>query len=322
MRDALLAFSQQFAFAPEVDRAPLLRPFRRALVCGMGGSHLAADLLKELVPELPILVHHDYGLPFLSPAEARDTLVIASSYSGNTEESIDAFRLAMSRGMALAAMSVGGELRTMADAAGVPFVALPDTGIQPRSALGFSLRGLLALLGRHDLLQQTTKLAELIQPAAFEPTGKFLASQLAGRVPVIYASEKHESLAYNWKIKLNETGKIPAFCNTLPELNHNEMTGFDVQPTTRMLSDRLAFVFLTNTQDDPRIQKRMAILRDLYRERGLKVIEYVIEGQDVWLATFAALLTADWMSVAIAETYGLESEQVPMVEDFKQRMKA
>ena len=209
----------------------------------MGGSHLAAGLFKLYDPQTPFYIHRDYGLPVLSDEELKESLIIASSYSGNTEEVVDFLEKALEKGLNAVVISVGGKLVDMAQEHNLPHIVMPNTGIQPRSALGFSVVALAKFLGRDDILEELSSCTN-IDPLKWEEEGKKLASTLHGRVPVVYSSLKNEAIAYNWKIKFNETGKIPAFYNTFSELNHNEMTGFDVIDTTRSLSENNHFILL------------------------------------------------------------------------------
>lgn len=319
MRDAILRFAEQFAFEPTIEQGSV-PVCERVIVAGMGGSHLAADILSNLAPERSIRVWSDYGLPVMNEEVMKDTLLIASSYSGNTEESIDAYEMAGAKGMSRAVIAVGGKLIELAKRDGVPFVQLPNTGIQPRSALGFSLRGLMTLLSLSSLAEDARSLATRLLPAVLEEEGALLADSLKERVPVVYASARNQCIAYNWKIKLNETGKIPAFYNLVPELNHNEMTGFDAQGVSKSLSEKFAFIFLKDSEDHPRNQRRMEVMAKLYRDRGFPVYEVGLQGQGRMETIFRSLLVADWTAVALAGHYGLESEQVPMVEEFKKSL--
>ncbi len=263
MQDAILNFPKQFHWRPKIENGPL-KKYKKFVVAGMGGSHLAGDIIKSLRPELDIVVHSDYGLPiglppFLIPStslradkegekgefssptpsssppraggenkrsQRRGVLVIASSYSGNTEETIDAFEKAVAENLPVAAIAIGGKLLELAKKHSVPYIQLPDTGIQPRSALGFSMMAMLKLMKQNELLKAARELSQIVRPHNLEQSGKTLAERLKNFVPVIYSSTRNAAVAYNWKIKLNETGKIPAFYNIFPELNHNEMTGF------------------------------------------------------------------------------------------------
>lgn len=319
MRDAILAFADQFAYVPALTGV-LAGRAKRVVVLGMGGSHLAADMLKSWHPELRVQVHSDYGLPQILAEELQQSLIVASSYSGNTEEVLSGFDEALARGLNVAAIAVGGELIKKAKVAHVPYVQLPNTGIQPRSALGFSLRALLKVMGENGLLAETEYLAGNLKPVELEARGKALAQKCKDLVPVIYSSACNRAVAYNWKIKLNETGKVPAFYNVLPELNHNEMTSFDVVKTTRGLSEKFIFLVLKDSTDNASLQKRMGILIRLYRERGLKVEEVEISGHNRIHALFSSLVLADWLALHTAEIYGVEATEVPMVEEFKRLM--
>lgn len=321
MRDAILDFAKQFAYQPIIENAKNLKKKKQVIVLGMGGSHLAADLIAAYDPSLPLRVRRDYGLPKLPEKSLKESLIIASSYSGNTEEVIDGYKQAKKKGLSLAVIAVGGALIDMAKKDGIPYVQLPDTGIQPRSALGFSLRAHFAILGMTKELKQTSSLAKTLDPKKLESIGKNLAQKMKNYVPVMYCSATNETLGWNWKIKLNETGKIPAFYNVVPELNHNEMTGFDVTDTSKHLSAPFYFIFLKDTGDHPRNQKRMMIMEQLYRDRKLPIEVLTLEGKNFFEKMFTSLLIADWTAVASAELYGLESEQVPMVEEFKKLMK-
>ncbi|MEK7599022.1 MAG: bifunctional phosphoglucose/phosphomannose isomerase [Patescibacteria group bacterium] len=317
---AIIEFYKQFEYEPVIENAENLQSKEKWIICGMGGSHLAADLLKIFQPRLEIIIHFDYGLPEMSAEDLNQYLIIASSYSGNTEETLDSFGEALKKKLSLAAISVGGKLLESAKKNSIPFVQLPDTGIQPRFALGFSLRAILKLMGDKKNLAETQKLARLLDNQFCQKAGQELAQKIKGCVPVIYASRKNKAIAYNWKIKFNETAKIPAFYNIFPELNHNEMTGFDAKETTKSLSDKFYFIFLLDSGDHPRILKRMDLTSELLKKRGYKVEILELAGQNSWHKIFSNLLIADWTTYYTALNYGTEPEFVPMVEEFKKLM--
>ena len=337
MEQAIRNFNKQFAWKPVMLGSTSKTPkevepkrFTKFVVGGMGGSHLAAGLLAGSKPELDIVIHRDYGLPELSDATER--LFIASSYSGNTEETMDFVQVAHKRGHAVATISVGGKLLEFAQKNKLPHIVIPDTKIQPRSALGFSMNALAALVGGGKILKELSGLVDVLKPDELEAKGKALASALRGKVPVVYASTRNKAVAYNWKIKFNETGKIPAFYNVFPELNHNEMTGFDVILTTEGLSRKFHFVFLTDNADHPQVQRRMQVTKKLYEARGLPVTEVALDntpsptqsrsapldkGDTTLEKIFSSLLIADWTALHLSKIYGTEAEAVPMVEEFK-----
>ncbi len=317
MYDAIKNSAKEFSYELEIKNQEKLGEPKYYIVCGMGGSHLAADLLKITNPELFVFVHKNYGLPNLPDEILHNSLVIAFSYSGNTEETIDAYTMAKAKNIPCAAISTGGKLIELAMADGIPYIKMPDTGIQPRSATEMNLKALYILMGRKIEAEALKELGNRLDPEKFETEGKKIADMLSGRVPVIYSSEKNQGIAYDWKIKFNETGKIPAFYNIFSELNHNEMTGFDREEKTKHLSDNFTFIFLTDISDDPRIQKRMQILKKLYEDRALPVIEIPFVGADIYEKIFSSILISDWASYHTALNYNAESEGVPMVEEFK-----
>lgn len=322
MYQAIKDFPKQFLFEPTILRSGVLGKASHFIISGMGGSHLAADLLRMVWPVLPITVHTDYSLPIIMRSTiVRETLFIASSYSGNTEEVIDGLEEARKKGFPAAVLSVGGHLEELASAYELPYVKIPDTGIQPRSALGFSLLGLMKLLDLDEELRDIKKLATLLQADVCQEFSLSLSQKLKGTLPIIYGSHRNSALAYNWKIKINETGKIPVFFNVFPELNHNEMTGFDTNEQTRNLSQQFHFLFLRDTEDDPRIQKRMDVCKKLYEQRAFPVTDIHLKGDTRWARIFNSLLAADWFAYYTGTAYGVETEQVPMVEEFKKHMR-
>ncbi|MDO8430124.1 MAG: SIS domain-containing protein [bacterium] len=322
MHDSIKNFPEQFEYSPVIENSKKLKRFSKFVLVGMGGSHLAGDLLKIWNPKLEVLIHSNYGLPENLKKNKKDILIILSSYSGNTEEVLDAFRLASRNKLEMAIIASGGKLLEAARKYKKPYIQLPNTGIQPRMATGFGFRALLKLMGENRGLSESALLAKSLKSFEAGRYGKALARKLKGQVPIIYSSYKNFSIAKNWKIKFNETAKIPAFCNFFPELNHNEMTGFDLKDSTRPLSQRFYFLFLKDPDDSKQMIKRMNITERLYRERGLPTEVVILNGKSSLAKIFSSLLLADWTAYYLAEEYGVDSEQVPMVEEFKRLIKS
>ena len=317
MYESIKNFNKQFLYEPEIINQKKLTGKKSFAVVGMGGSALAPLLIKTWKPEFDILTQNDYSLSKISVDKLKDKLLIFSSYSGNTEEVINAFDEAKEKKLEIAVISVGGKLLALAKENDIPYIELPNTGIQPRMALGYSLRAFLKLLGEEKGLEEVSKLAESFNPAIYEETGKTLAKKLKNHIPVIYASDRNFSIAYNWKIKMNETGKIPSFYNVFPELNHNEMVGFDVKKSTKTLSEKFYFIFLKDKEDNQKISKRMSVLEKLYMIRNLPIETIQFETGNVWHKIFSSLILADFVAYYTALGYGLDPEQVLMVEEFK-----
>ena len=283
----------------------------------MGGSNLASGILKKALTHRLIIEHRDYGLPNFPEALLQQCLVIVSSYSGNTEEALDAFDSALELGLPLAAVSVGGRLIEKAKTQGVPYVQIPDTGLQPRSALGFSLLALLKLLGEEAVLRETEGLQYQLKPQDWEASAKDLALKIKDKVPIIYASLSNLAIAHIWKVTFNETGKIPAFYNVFPELNHNEMASFGATPQSQPLAEKFHFIFLKDEDDDPRIAKRLDKCQKIYGDRGLPVTVLNLEGQSLLDKIFNSAILSAWTAYYTAELYGADPETMPLVEEFK-----
>ncbi|MEK7488198.1 MAG: bifunctional phosphoglucose/phosphomannose isomerase [Patescibacteria group bacterium] len=318
--DVIKNFPTQFAYEPDVHNGERLVKSHAYIVAGMGGSALAAELMRAHDAKQEIYIHRGYGLPRVHESALRRSVLIAVSYSGNTEETCDAFNAAYAQGISVAVIASGGKLIELAKEHAIPFICIPNTGIQPRHATGFILKALMKLMGDDAGFAEAGALAALLDSSRYEQEGKALAEKISGKVPVIYASSENCAIAYTWKIKLNESAKIPAFYNTFAELNHNEMTGFDVIDSTKSLSDKFHFIFLTDKSDHPRIAKRMELTKRLYEARGLSVEAVKMEGESRWHKVFASLVLADWTAYYCALHYGTEPEQVPMVEEFKKMM--
>ncbi|MDO8598809.1 MAG: SIS domain-containing protein [bacterium] len=319
MEQAIRDFPKQFAFEPEItNEAALPGATRGVVVCGMGGSALTPDLLMAWDPAGDLRVYRGYGLPDLSDID--DRLIIASSYSGNTEETLDAYDVARDKGLAVAAIATGGELLARAERDGVPYVQLPSTGIQPRMALGYSMRALVALMRHERASDQLRALTGTVDATTWGDAGRMLAEELRDRTPIVYASDRNGAIARCWKIAMNETGKVPAFANTFPELNHNEMTGFDAGSGAPSFIERFHIVLLRDAEDDPRIQKRMDVAAELFRDRGLQVTDVAFDGEERLTRIFNSIILGSWTALHLASAYGAESELVPMVEEFKRRI--
>lgn len=260
----------------------------------MGGSHLAADLLKILKPDLDITIHEDYGLPKVKENE----LIVLSSYSGNTEEVLDAYEKAS--GLNRAVITVGGKLLEKAKQDKTPFILLPS-GFQPRDAVLFALKALYELLGEKIEIPKPMEVVDDI------------SSEIANRVPLIYTSSKNEILGYIWKIKFNETSKTPAFNNVLPEADHNEINSF-------AKSKNFYCLFIKDSNDHPQVQKRMDVTADLYRQNGIPCKFIELKGNTLLEKICNQLALISTITLNLAKIYDVDPNKVPMIEELKKEL--
>src|SRR3989344_4896312 len=312
-------FPQQFSWEPVVEQGEKLSTYKQIVVCGVGGSQLGPMLIKSYGSHPELVLHRDYSLPDISEETRKETLVVLSSYSGTTEETLDSGREAVAIGLPAAAISTGGELIPFARQHGLPHIVIPDTGLQPRLATGFSMLAIARIIGDHDLVKRIQAAGGAIEVDSTREEGLRLAETLYGRVPLIYTSRRNEAIGYIWKIKINETSKIPAFANMIPELCHNEINGLDLVETTRSLSGSMHVVMLEDESDEPRNRKRMQVASDIFKERGIPVSHVALQGEGFAKALNSSVM-ADWVSYALAAHYGVPDEATPLITEFKKRI--
>lgn len=310
---------------PEHDR----RDITRVVVAGMGGSALAALLAKswlETETNLSVEVVRSYSLPGYVDAS---TLVICSSYSGNTEETLSTLDDATARGAQVAIIAAGGELIERADTHKIASVMLPD-GIQPRMAMVYNLRALLKLLVHFEQVDaryydEVANYGEWLSEQSSEwvsevTTDRNIAKQLAlfavGKTPVFYASHLMAPVAYKWKISWNENAKNVAFWNELPEFNHNEFMGWVSHP----IEKPFAVFDLVSNFDHERIQKRFAVSDRLLSGRRPKSHSVSLQGETPLAQMLWGCILADFVSIYVAVLNGVDPTPVDLIEKFKKEL--
>lgn len=319
MRETILDFPKQFK--QSIEKAKDIRiegRLENIIICGMGGSALPADLflliyLNDL--KLPFYIHRSYNLP---PQATKESLIICISFSGNTEETISAFKEAQERKLKVAAITTGGELGQLARKYNAPLVSLPSVKIQPRWATGYLFGSLTKVLSNSGVIKDNSeeilKIAENLKPLGLEVQGKSLAKKLVGKIPLIYASNKFKSLARIWKIKFNENSKIMAFWNYFPELNHNEIVGYSNLENFYM-------IVLRDSDGHPKILKAMELTVSLLKKKGIEVDFVEVEGKSILEKVFNNLILSDWVSYYLAKEYKIDPAPVEIVEEFKKKLK-
>jgi glucose/mannose-6-phosphate isomerase len=310
MEKVLLEFPAQCRRALEIASGQhIAGEFNRVLVCGMGGSGIGGDVLKA-VPgsRVPVQVVKGYEIP---ASVDRGTLVMAVSYSGNTEETLSAIRQAGSRGARVVAITSGGELPAMAD----KIISVPG-GFQPRNALGylfFTLARFLCNSGLADIkdidFDETVSL--LGETGSFNKAGRELAEFMQGRTPVIYTSDSMSAAGYRLKCQINENAKHPAFHHTFPEMCHNELVAF-----AGMERDSFAVLMLRDEGDHERVRKRMDICKGIF-EKSVDVREVWSRGTSFLARIFSLIYLGDWASYHLALLKVVDPTPVEPIERLK-----
>lgn len=299
------------------------------LVLGMGGSAIGGDLLRGLAQQqraTPVHVHRDYQLP--SPMNER-TLVVASSYSGNTEETLSAFSQALDTPARKLAITTGGKLKALALANNVP-VHCFEYDAEPRTALGYSFFSLLAVLHKLNLVavgptdvEETVRLLEELTaryggnvPQRANPA-KQLAARLHDRVVVVYGAGVLSDVAFRWKTQLNENSKACAFSERYPELNHNAVVGYRF-PT--WLADRGFVVMLRSPSLHERVLMRYNVTGELLKEAGIGHEVFDTEGESALAQIMSAVRFGDYVSYYLALLNGVDPSPVAAIDYLKRRL--
>ena len=293
---------------------------KRITLCGLGGSAFPGELLKVATDPLniPFSVSRDYevqGAHF-----TQEDLVIASSFSGNTEESLSALEHAREVGAQIIVVCAGGKMAAYAQEHQLPLIQLtkPTPTFQPRAATGFFVGALSALLEDLGFFPdaRTRMIAvgeELRGMMDIKAQAQDIAKALKGKIPVFYAAPPFAtSLARVVKIKINENAKNPAFWNEVPEFNHNEMVGYTQN------HEALIAVFLTYDHNLPRNKTRIQRSIERLDAHGVSTLSVPIPlAEDRLSSLFATLYLFDVASCELAISLGIDPNPVEMVEDFK-----
>lgn len=323
MKEIILKSPDQIRHSIEVNKnVRISGDFDSIILAGMGGSGHPGDLLNALgLTNLPLTVYRSYGLPRIY---GKKPLVIASSYSGNTEESITAYQSAKQKGYGLAVNTAGGKLEEYAKADKAPLIKIDYAGFQPRHTLNASVTGLATALANSNLAQDISadllRIADVLDKKipSLENAGKELAQKLKNSVPVFTSSNALAFAAKNFKIQTNENAKTPAFWNEFPELNHNEMVGFS--NPNQDYSGKFHVVILRDADDNPRTKARMDVTKELYESWGVAVTEFAVEGRTLAEKIFYAVSFGLWTTYYLALEYGTDPVPVAGVENFKKKL--
>ena len=299
------------------------------IVAGMGGSAIGGDLLKDLLRdelEIPVEVCRDYSLPaFAGPG----SLVVAVSYSGNTEETLSAFSEALQRKCMVMAITSGGLLGDVCDELGLPCVRVPR-GLPPRAALPYLFTPLLALLEAKGLISgvrgRVEEAAHLLRSLVEElgpdaPTAeneaKKLASELVGTIPVVYGFGIFRSVAYRMKTQFNENSKVPSFSNWFPALNHDEVVGWEGEEA---LTKRISVVLLRDEDEPPGIRRRIELTKEVALCKASKVLEVWARGPSRLCKMLSVLYVGELASLYLAFARGVDPYRTRSIDAVKAGM--
>ncbi len=303
------------------------REYQNIVISGLGGSAIGGDILRSYAlsqASLPLLVNRGYDCPAFVGS---NTLFLAVSYSGNTEETLSSYQQAGAQGAAIICISSGGKLESLASQDGHAMLKIPG-GLVPRAATGLLFAPAALLLEKLGIIkgvkadiEETVavlkNLRQTLKPdiSIAENQAKAIAAKMKGTIPVVWGTAGFsEVAALRWKAQINENAKSPAYYNTFPELNHNEIVGFEAPED---LLAKISLIILQDEYDHPQVKKRIAITRQIVKERVKEIIDVNSQGKS-WLARFYSLCyIGDYASTYLALEYGINPTPVKVIDYLK-----
>ena len=312
-RDAV-RLGDEFQWKPAVD-------FDRIVVCGMGGSAMAGEIVRRF-SRLPSEVVRGYQLP----GYVNDrTLLIGVSYSGNTVETLACLEQGIAASAPALIISSGGRIVEIGRAEGIPSLKIPS-GYQPRAAIAFLAFPLLAALSQRGLLMEIGSWESVFHEldrlkeqctstvsSAGNPA-KQLAHALNECIPLVYGTAGNTDLvAMRWKTQINENSKQAAFWNAFPELNHNEVVAL----TKADLLSNQHVLLLSNDYDLPENRLRMEVMKPLFEKNGISFTEVLADGEGALAQVFSQIFLGDYVSTYLAFLNEVDPTPVALIEEFK-----
>ncbi|MFC1970348.1 bifunctional phosphoglucose/phosphomannose isomerase [Chloroflexota bacterium] len=299
------------------------------IILGLGGSAIGGDLVKSLAEaeaKIPVFVQRDYSLPAFVDDR---TLVIASSYSGNTEETLTAFEQSLNTGAKKLVMTTGGKLQVMAEERNIPVFKI-NYKAQPRAALGFSFLPTLGCLQKLGFLSdKSADVAETVEvleklsvkidektPLASNPA-KQLAQRLYGCLAVVYGAGILSEVAHRWKTQINENSKAWAFYEVFPELNHNATVGYPFPPE---LASRTRVVLMRAPSFNQRVKLRYEVTCELLDRAGIAHEFVDSQGSSLLSQMMSQVMMGDYASYYLAILYGIDPSPVEVINYLKGRL--
>lgn len=335
MYDKIYNFPEQLEDAAEIGRglkpdAEYFRGISNITVAGVGGSAIGGDLVRSYLLskiKIPFVICRHYRLPEFVD---ENSLVIASSYSGNTEETLSAFDDALRRGAKVACITTGGRLGEIAGERKLLMATLPR-GFPPRSALGYSFVPLLYLVSKLGFVDGVEEdIAELIrglksyrdrysvETETEKNPAKSLAIRLYNRIPIIYTGpELTDAVGTRWKGQICENSKALAFSNQFPEFNHNELVGWNVIDAYR---DRVVVIYLRDSDDHDRVKLRMSIVREVIEKLDVEIIDIFSQGDFPLGRMFSLIQIGDFASFYLAVLNDVDPTPVEVIDYLKTRL--
>ncbi len=321
MKELIAAFPGQLEEALRIGQSysfknPAGSP-ANVLLTGLGGSGIGGSIIQNYVADklkVPFTVNKDYFLPAFVNS---NTLVIVCSYSGNTEETLQAMKQAIKAKAQIVCITSGGEVEKLAAKKGYDCIIVPG-GMPPRTCVGYSIVEILFVLRHFGLLKsrfvpEIQAAVELLrtETKALARKAQSIAKKMAGTFPVIYTAQPFEGLAIRVRQQINENSKMLASHGAIPEMNHNELVGW------RDRNDNMAVLLLRNEDDYERVQTRMEINKKIIRKCTSNITEVYSKGNSYFEKLFYFIHLTDWLSYYLAELHEVDATEVRVIDFLK-----
>jgi glucose/mannose-6-phosphate isomerase len=301
MRDAISTFGSQLADGAAAGSVVAVPPHRRVISCGMGGSAIPGEILSMVQPET--VVHWDYGLP---PSASGGDLVVCTSWSGNTEETISGFEAAQKLGLDTLVITGGGRLVELAREANAPLIELEQPANIPRAYAGLMTSALLSAMGHAE------RIPSEVDTDAVAQRGEQLAGTLGDRMLAMYASHPWRKLTGFWKMAYSETTKRQVMAGWFPSTAHVEVVGWEGP-----YQDLVAPVFLRDRDEDPRYARNFDALLAVLSKRGYTAQTIELSGNTLLEKVFENYLLALWTGYHVATALGVDPQATALLDEFK-----
>ena len=321
MKTLVANFSKQLSEAINIGSKAKLTASKtkisNVLICGLGGSGIGGSIVSELVvgnANVPINVTKGYFIPGYVNEH---TLVIISSYSGNTEETLNCMELAIAKKAKIVSVTSGGKVLEISKTKGFDYIIVPG-GMPPRSCLGYSLTQLFFILGFFEIignyykaeLEAAVKLIDAEEPKIIA-AAESIAKKLNGKIPVIYTTTYNEGIAIRFRQQLNENAKILCWHHIIPEMNHNELVGWTEK------NDDLSVLIFLDKDEYSRNLARIAINKEVIKKYTSHITEVYSKGNSVIEKAIYFIHLGDWVSVILGEMRGADLMEVNVINHLK-----
>ncbi len=323
MKELVDAFTSQLTAARSIAEKAVISPARNIsniIITGLGGSGIGGTILSELVSDscpVPILVNKDYFLPAFAN---ENTLLIVSSYSGNTEETLQVMETAIAKKLQIVCITSGGKVMQLAKQHQLEYIEIPG-GFPPRSCIGYSLVQLIKVFiakgfAPSSLMDDISASITLLdnEKAHIQTEAKTIASKLLNKIAVLYSLGSCEGTSVRFRQQINENSKALCWHHVFPEMNHNELVGWTQE------NKNLVVVTFHTSFDFARTKKRYEVCKPVFAKYANEVIDITAKGKSKLEQFFYLINIGDWISCYIADLKGIDPVEVNIIDHLKMEL--